>query len=168
MGEEKLSWADEMNNLLAKQLEGVRVQEIRFLRMEEFSRVIQFIDKNSNECSICQGFKIEIESIIPEINSILLHPGKQRKRYDELINRITKHFRKSHGIFPEFYFTYLLSAAGMGIGFVVGMIAETIRWMFLGKLSWELWFGAIVIGLIWGHLKGVKKDAHIKRNGKLL
>jgi len=151
-----------------EQVEGIREQEIRFLRIEEFNRVIQKTYQYSEKCQECKKFREEIETIVPDIRKVLLHPGKKRKKYDDLLDRLAKHLRNEHGIFPPLYFAYTYTAIGMGIGFIAGMIAETLRWLVLNRISWELWVGAIIIGLLIGHIKGMNKDTNIRRSGKTL
>ena len=168
MNKQKSDWPDNMHNQLKNQVEGVRDQEIRFLRIEEFNRVIKKTCQYSEKCPECRTFRDEIETIVPDIRTVLLHPGNERKIYDNLIDRLTKHLRKEHGIFSPLYFTYTYTAIGMGIGFIAGMIAETLRWLMLDKVSWELWVGAVIIGLLFGHIKGVNKDANIRRSGNTL
>jgi hypothetical protein len=147
------------------ELIGSREKDLRFLRVEEYFRMIDRSDAFSATCQTCKNHLSETEIMNSTIRRVIDHPGNERRQYDRLIDEMSKHQRKEHGFYPPFYFNYLYSFYGI----VGGTAAGAVVWLPFSSLSvWYFLVPAISFGLLAGQLIGGKKDARIRANNKIL
>ena len=158
------NWSDEIKTQINTKLEGVKEKDLRFFRIEEFKRNISRIDEFSNTCPNCNKEKVNISSAVLSIDEAVNVPGKQRREYDRLISKLSKHMQKEHKFYPPYYFTYLIS--------FVGIIGGSILGYFLMQLNAEMKLELFSIGFasgllptyVWGHLK----DKKIRKEKRLM
>lgn len=150
------SWSEEIIQKVDSKLEGVRDKEIRFFRIDEFKRNIKRVDEFSRSCPECKKEMINISEVVSNLEAAINTPGKKRREYDRLISRLSKHMQKTHGFFPPYHFTYLISFLGMIAGSVLGFFLVKIN----PEMKVELFSLGFALGLfptyVWGHLKDKK------------
>ncbi|WP_319500982.1 SoxR reducing system RseC family protein [uncultured Draconibacterium sp.] len=150
------NWSEELHNKIDEQLQGGRDKDLRFFRIDEFKRNIGRVDEFSGNCPECQKARIDITEAVETIAQAVNHVGKQRRDYDRLITRLSKHMQKEHGFYAPYYFTYLISFFGIIGGSVLGYLLMQLN----ADIKLELFLIGFSIGLlptyIWGHLKDKK------------
>lgn len=159
------NWAEEIDLRLTEKLSGINEKDFRFYRIAEFQRMIKRTGELSANCNECQAMKNDIEAVVESIDKAIHIPGKLRRNYDRLIDRIAKHQRKHHGYFPPYFYTYNFS--------FIGMLSGTATGWFLGYLilpEFMLYFilSGFVTGLLVTRIWGARKDKKVQNEGKLL
>jgi len=158
------NWATEIIAKIDSKLEGTRDKDIRFYRIDEFKRNITRVDTFSKSCPFCAQQKIFITEVVDKIDEAIHVPGKNRREYDRLISRLSKHIQKEHGFFAPFYFSYRYSFFGIVVGLIIGY--------FLIKFNPDYWVEMLsigfIIGLIPSYFLGSIKDNKIRRTKKLM
>ena len=157
-------WAAQIISEVDEKLKDTRQRDLRFFRVDEFKRNVVRAGDFSGSCPVCEKEKLNIAEITQKSDEAVNVPGKSRREYDRLINRLASHMQKNHGFFTPFYFTYLLSFFGMVAGLLLGY--------FLMKLfpayNWAMLSAGFVAGLITGYVWGIKKDRQIREFKKLM
>jgi hypothetical protein len=147
-----------------EKLKDVRESDLRFFRVDEFKRNIKRTDEFSGNCPICNREKISISSVVKKIDEAINFPGKSRREYDRLINRMAVHMQKKHGLFTPYYYTYRYTfyglVAGVLAGYLIMMVAPGQNWAFLS--------GGVTIGLLAGYIRGGTKDRKIREKRALM
>jgi len=158
------NWATETIEQIENKLEGEKEKEIRFFRVDELKRNIQRVHDFGTNCPTCQQEKIPIKELADTIDEAIKVPGKSRREYDRLIDRLSKHIRKEHGFYPPYYFAYYYSFIGIALGLILGFA--------LYKLMPDLWMEMIsagfVAGLLPGYMWGFVKDKKIRTQKRLM
>ena len=147
------------------ELGGVNDKDLRFLRIDEYLRMIKRVDGFAPTCSECNQFRAEIEQQIKIIGTAVKHIGKERRSFDKHLNQLSGHMKKGHGFYPPYHYTYsytfYYSVVAVGLSFLISLLFPSIdRWFFIVP--------AFVFGLIAGQLVGGKKDAKVRADNKLL
>lgn len=159
------SWKETIIDQLHSKSEGINEKDFRFFRIAEFERMINRTDELSVDCDVCKAFKNEIEIVVATIDEAVHTPGKLRRKYDHLIDRIAKHQRKNHGYYPPYYFTYNYSFLGMLAGSATGLL---VGYLVLPHDVWYFILSGFVIGLLAARILGARKDKAVRANDKLL
>lgn len=150
------NWSDNLKEKIDKQLKETRDKDLRFFRIDEFKRNISRVDDFSNSCPVCKKEQINITEAVNTIDQAVHHISQQRRNYDRLITRLSKHMQKEHGFYAPYYFTYLISFFGIIGGSILGYLLMQIN----PAIKLELFLIGFSIGLlptyIWGHLKDKK------------
>ncbi len=158
------NWAAEITDTIDKKLEGTRDKEIRFYRIDEFKRNITRVGSFSKSCPFCQQQKISISEVVDKIDEAVNVPGKTRREYDRLINRLSKHIQKEHGFYAPYYFSYLYSFFGIVVGLIIGYA--------LIKINQDYWIEMLSVGFIAGlipcYIWGFIKDKKIRSEKRLM
>ena len=159
------NWYPEFENEIFQKLKGTKDRDLRFFRIEEFLRICQRVDSYDASCRECNSYKYEIEKQKESIATAVNTPGKERRSFDHLLSKMSRHMKKGHGFYPPYYFMYLYSvmwAAPLVIlSLLVSLLFPTITtWAFLAP--------AFAIGIVSGQIYGGKKDKHIREQNKLL
>jgi hypothetical protein len=157
-------WSKQEISRLDEKLQGIKMRDLRFFRVEEFKRNIERVDHFSNKCPACEKEKLKIVGIIAKIDEAIKVPGNSRREYDRIISRLSTHMQKVHGFFPPFYFTYLLSFFGMVAGLLLGYLLMKI----FPAWNWMMLTLGFVAGLLAGYIWGNRKDSGIRTQKKLM
>nr|WP_321358209.1 SoxR reducing system RseC family protein [uncultured Draconibacterium sp.] len=150
------NWSEELHSKIDEQLKGGRDKDLRFFRIDEFKRNISRVDDFSGNCPECQKAQIDIAEAVDSISQAVNHVGKERRSYDRLITRLSKHMQKEHGFYAPYYFTYLISFFGIIAGSILGYLLMQLN----ADIKLELFLIGFSICLlptyVWGHLKDKK------------
>ncbi len=157
-------WAEKLTLEIDQKLEKSRVQDLRFFRIDEFKRNVERVEKFSSSCADCKRFKTEISESVQNINEAIKTPGRERRGYDRLINRLSKHIRKEHGFYPPFYFSYVYALFGIIGGALLGYLLVLVK----PELRIEMFSIGISVGLIISYILGSTKDKKIRLQKKLM
>jgi hypothetical protein len=159
---EKQSWSSIHLNKIEESLKDVREKDLRFFRIDEFKRNLERVGDFSEKCAQCNKFIIDINEAVEKINETIQIPGKERRSYDKLISRLSRHMQKEHQFYPPYYFSYLFSFFGIVIGLLLG--AACMKLWFPANYN-AVWIGfsvGVVIAYIWGSVKDKKVRAQKK------
>lgn len=159
---EKQSWAGIHLNKIEESLKDVREKDLRFFRIDEFKRNLERVGDFADKCAHCNKFIVDINEAVEKIDETVQTPGKERRSYDKLIARLSRHMQKEHRFFPPYYFSYLFSFFGIVIGLLFG--AAVMKLWFPANYN-AVWIGfsvGVVIAYIWGSVKDKKVRAQKK------
>ena len=159
------NWKDTITEQLHTKMEGINEKDFRFYRVAEFERMINRSHDLSANCKICQAFKPEIDTIVETIDTAIQTPGRLRRNYDRLIDRMAKHQRREHQYFQPYYFTYNYSFFGMLTGSALGLL---LGFVIFPEAIWYFILSGFVIGLLAARFWGARKDKVVRASGKLL
>lgn len=159
------NWTEEILGQMHTQLEGTSEKDLRFYRIAEFERMIRRTNEFAPACRECSQSKAEIEKVVALIGESIHQPGKQRRNYDQLIDRLAVHQRKAHGFYPPYYFTYLYSFFGILAGCVLGVL---VGLLFSDQPMSYFVLTGFITGLLIVRYPGSRKDQHIRDQNKLL
>lgn len=159
------NWYAEFEKSLVKQLQEAKGSDLRFLRIEEYFRNAERVDKQAAACRECEALRHEMDRSKEEIGKAVSHPGEERRRLDSLQQRINDHLRKSHGFFPPYYHTYMQSIywtlSLMTIAFVLTFIFP--------NLDKAIFYSpAFAVGVVTGQIIGGRRDRKIREANKIL
>ncbi len=158
------SWSEELHQQIDNNLHEAREKDLRFFRIDEFKRNISRIDQFSHSCPDCKKEMINISEAVKDITEAVSVPGKKRRQLDRLMSRLSRHIQKTHGFYPPYYYTYLISFLGIIAGSVLGYFLMQIN----PKVKLELFSLGFVICLLptyfWGHIR----DKKIRKEKKLM
>lgn len=158
------NWSKELHNKIDEQLTNAREKDLRFFRIDEFKRNIARIDDFSNSCPACKKAQIDVTEAVNTIDQAVNHVGKQRRDYDRLITRLSKHMQKEHGFYAPYYFTYLISFFGIIGGSILGYLLMQLN----ADIKLELFLIGFAIGLLPTYIYGYLKDKKIRKEKRLM
>jgi len=158
------SWSSEINRQIDEQLESTRDKDILFFRVKEFKRNIERVDEFSLSCGACKKEMINIAEAAKNIEQAVNTPGKKRREYDRLIDRLSKHMRKEHGFFAPYYFSYVYALYGTVAGIVMGLILSQL----IPAYKIEFFAVGVSVGLVVSYFLGNRKDKDIRQEKKLM
>jgi|SRR5690554_196614 len=157
-------WSTQMLGLIDEKLKDSRPSDLRFFRVEEFKRNIERVGDYSGKCPVCNKEQINIRDITGKIDVAIESPGKTRRDYDRLMNRLATHMHKVHGYYTPNHFTYRYSSYGMLIGTGIGFMLM----MLLSKNNMAFISAGFSLGLLIGYLYGGRKDKKIRQQKMLM
>lgn len=157
-------WSSEINRSIDAQLADSRDKDILFFRVKEFQRNVERVDEFSASCPVCQKEKIDIAEVAKSIGEAVNSPGKKRREYDRLIDRLSKHMRKEHGFFTPYYFSYVYALYGTIAGVILGLILSQL----VPGYKIELFAVGVSIGLVVSYFIGTLKDKKVRDEHKLM
>jgi len=158
------NWSSEIIQQIDNQLENARDKDILFFRIKEFKRNIERVDEFSGKCPDCKKEMINIAEAAKTIEEAVNTPGRKRREYDRLIDRLSKHMRKEHGFFTPYYFSYVYALYGTIAGIVLGLILSQI----IPAYKIELFAVGVSIGLVVSYFMGNIKDKKVRADKKLM
>lgn len=159
------NWKDTITEQLHSQTGNINEKDVRFYRIAEFERMINRTGDLSATCNDCQSMKSEIETIVESIDKAIHTPGKLRRNYDHLIDRLAKHQRKHHGYYPPYFYTYNYSFFGILAGSATGAL---LGYFIIPEAIWYFILSGFVVGLLASRIWGSRKDKAVRASGKLL
>ncbi len=158
------SWSEKLHQQIDNELKDANEKDLRFFRIEEFKRNISRVDDFSNSCPDCKKEMINIYEAVQSIEEAVSVPGKKRRELDRLMSRLSRHIQKTHGFFPPYYFSYLISFAGIVAGSVLGYLLMQIN----PELKLELFSLGFVVCFLPSYIWGYSKDKKIRKEKKLM
>lgn len=158
------NWDEKVKIKIQEKLNEANEKDLRFFRIEEFTRNVERTHKYSGKCPVCTSNIIDIESIAEIIGEAVHIPGKSRREYDKLISKLSSHMRKDHKIFPPYYHSYLYSFFGAVIGLILGYFGYKL----FPTPDFIVFISIFVVGLITGNFVGNIKDKKIRNENKLM
>jgi len=158
-------WYKKLEIKVLEEIEKLYKNDFKFFQVETFLKAAKKADNFSEQCSTCKIHKKSSEKIANNLENYLKGDFKLRKDYEKQLDKITKHLKKEHKIYPEQYFISLYSLfgvlGGVGIGALIAYL--TIP----GFINQSMLFG-FVGGLIIGRILGKRKDRIQKLSNKVL
>lgn len=158
------AWSQQTITKLDEKTKNIKRRDIRFYRVEEFKRNIERVGDFSKNCPHCEKEKIVIAAVVEKMDEAIEVPGKNRRKYDRAISRLSGHMQKNHGYFTPYYFTYLFSFFGIIAGILMGYILMLL----FPAHDWTMLSAGVVAGLISGYAWGASKDSKIRYSKKLM
>ena len=157
-------WAESINLEIDQKLEKTREQDLRFFRIDEFKRNVARVEEFMPACADCKRIQTEINEGVKTIDEAVKTPGRQRREYDRLISRLSKHIQKEHGFYPPFYFSYVYALLGLIGGVALGYLLFLV----LAENKVEMFSIGISAGLVITYVFGSIKDRKIRSQKKLM
>jgi hypothetical protein len=157
-------WTTNIVLQVDEKLKDVKQSDLRFFRIDEFKRNVRRSDENSRSCPACNREKINITAVVARIDEAISVPGKSRREYDRLINRMSSHMQKEHGYYTPYHFKYHYSFYGLVAGIAAGLM---IMWL-AGGQNWAIFSASVSAGLLIGYLRGGAKDQKIRQKKMLM
>lgn len=158
------NWASEINQQIDDKLKKAKEKDLRFFRVEEFKRNINRTDEFAAGCPVCRNQKHDISNTIEYLLEAIEVPGESRRKYDSLINRLSKHMQKEHGFYPPFYHSYIYAFWGLVAGGILGFLLSQIF-----PLLWETMFSvSFAAGIVATYFVGSVKDKKIRLAKKIM
>jgi len=157
-------WSEKINQEIDQKLEKTREQDLRFFRIEEFKRNISRVDDFHSTCADCKRFQTDISEVVDSIGEAIKTPGRNRRQYDKLISRLSKHIKKEHKFYPPYYFSYVYALIGLIGGAILGLFLFGLK----PELKVEMFSIGIATGLVLSYILGSIKDHRIRSEKKLM
>lgn len=157
-------WTSQMVSAIDEKLKDARQTDLRFFRVEEFKRNVERTGTFSGKCPVCTRQQINIKQVVDNIDQAIGSPGKTRRDYDRLINRLASHMQKEHGYYTPYHFTYRYSFYGMLTGIVTGFLLM----MLFSEYNWAYLSGGFSLGLLLGYIYGGQKDRKIREKKMIM
>ena len=157
-------WAEQMTESIDEKLKEARPADLRFFRVEEFKRNVARVGRFAGKCPFCTREQVNIREITGKIDNAIGYPGKDRREYDRLINRLAAHMQNEHGYHTPNHFTYRYSFYGMVIGSVFGLLLMLL----ISDKNMAFLSAGFSVGLLFGYLYGNVKDRKIREKKMLL
>ncbi len=157
-------WNSQIISTINEKLKDTRQSDLRFFRVEEFKRNVERTGTFSGKCPVCTRQKIIINEIVANIDQAIGTPGKLRRDYDRLINKLASHMQKEHGFYTPFHYTYRHSFYGIVLGTITGFLLM----MLFSQYNWAYLSGGFSLGLLVGYIRGNQKDRKIREKKMLM
>jgi len=158
-------WYRKLEIKVLEENEKLYRNDFKFFQVETFLKAAKKADSFSNKCDVCQTHKERAEEMADNLENYLKGDFKLRKDYEKQLDKITKHLKKEHKIYPEQYFISLYSLFGVLGGVGVGALIAYLT--IPGFINQSMLFG-FVGGLIIGRIFGKRKDNTQKLENKVL
>lgn len=157
-------WYKKIRITVEEEGEKLYKKDFKFYQVDLFLKFAKKIDVLNAECDECNTIKSDIEQVAENLSHYLKGDIASRKEYERILNRISKHLKKTHGIFPAQFYLYNFSFIGIISGLALGSLSYFIakEYLTLGLLS------GFTLGLIAGRIIGKIKDKKLAREGKVL
>lgn len=153
-----------MVSAVDEKLKDARPTDLRFFRVEEFKRNVERTGTFLGKCPDCTRQKTDIKQVVDNIDQAIGTPGKVRRDYDRLINKLASHMQKEHGYYTPNHFTYRYSFYGMLIGIATGFLLL----MLFSENNYAYLSGGFSVGLLLGYIYGGQKDRKIREKKMIM
>lgn len=161
------SWLDSINSNIDNQIDlHISVKDYRFYQIEKLKRIAAILDHvNQKNCLDCKHTKVELETIVNELDRLINKSGVNRSEYEKRVEKIIKHLKKAHQIYQEHHFTYTYSGTHTLAGIVLGLV---LSYGTFYSFNPHVFFACAGLGMIIGNIRGAKKDKHQAKIGRQL
>jgi len=157
-------WAENIITDIDQKLEKTREQDLRFFRIDEFKRNVTRVEEFMPTCADCKRIQTDIIETVKSIDEAVKTPGRERREYDRLISRLSKHIQKEHKFYPPYYFSYVYALIGLLGGALLGYLLFVIK----PEHKIEMFSIGISAGLILSYILGTIKDRKIRTDKKIM
>jgi hypothetical protein len=157
-------WTTHIVLQVDEKLKDIKQRDLLFFRVDEFKRNVRRTDENSRTCPACNREKITIPLVVATIDEAISVPGRSRREYDRLINRLSSHMQKEHGYYTPYHFKYHYTFYGLVAGIAGGLLIMTLA----GNQNWAIFSASVSAGLLIGYLRGGTKDQKIRQKKMLM
>ncbi len=164
MGKLKV-WSQGIKRTIKEQKKDIYKQDFKFFKIDRFEKIAERIDQYSDNCTECENFKIEIESISKRLSEYINGSPRERLEYEKRSEIILKHLQNKHGLVRAGYYSAVYSLAG----FSSGILILTLIAYLINPVFWK--FGLLAgftVGIIAGRIYGNKKDKEKKKANLIL
>lgn len=153
-----------MITTIDEKLKNAKPADLRFFRVDEFKRNVERTGTFSGKCPVCTRQQTDIRLVAGRIEKAISNPGKDRRDYDRLIDRLARHMQKEHGYHTPFHFTYRYSFYGM----LAGIIAGLLLMLLFSDNNWTFVSAGFSAGLLLSYIIGNRKDQKIREKKMLM
>lgn len=157
-------WLEQLSRQIESEHEQFsRHNDYQFYDVNLWLRSAEIIDKQADNCHVCQAMKEEINSISANLAQYINETPK-RKAYQKQLHKQLKHLKEAHAYRSKYYFTSLYSLLGILSGTAIGAIfliltsCPVLQCLLIGA----------AIGLTAGRSWGAYKDRMIRQAEKVL
>jgi hypothetical protein len=157
-------WTTHIVLQVDEKLKDIKQRDLLFFRVDEFKRNVRRTDENSRTCPACNREKINIPLVVATIDEAISVPGRSRREYDRLINRLSSHMQKEHSYYTPYHFKYHYTFYGLVAGIAGGLLIMTLA----GNQNWAIFSASVSAGLLIGYLRGGTKDQKIRQKKMLM
>jgi len=187
MEKEKLNvWSTQIKRTIEAQNDKIFRKDYGFYKIDRLEKIAERIDSFSETCEHCKQLKPEVESIAASVAESVNGTPRQRSEYERRNEAIVDHLRKVHGLEQAIYNLSLYTLLGMAIGLSISII---LSFTLVPELTWDnIWLilldthgsypasdtvrlvfllGFIPLAVA-GRIVGARKDAIIRKSGRLL
>ncbi len=155
----KQEFLSKIKNHIAEQEKNISPKDYRFYLVDRFIKLTSHIDKNSENCVECNGFKKEIEEVSANLADYINRSKTNKIKYETLNDKLLYHLNKVHGLKQKRYYTSLYSVFGIAAGALTGIITSFFVYGSISKII--LLF--LLIGFLTGNYLGYIKDKKLKK-----
>lgn len=161
---EKSEWLVGIEEEIAKQEQLIKKKDYKFFQVDRLLRVAERVDHLSADCRDCKSLKAEIEEVSVNVAGFINGKPSQRRQLEKAFDKIMKHLKLNHEIYPVYYFMSLHSFIGVAIGTSLGVLVGLVipAWMILSS------FTGFSIGVIIGYISGNRKDLKARVEKRLV
>ncbi len=139
-------------------------RDVSFYQLARFERAIEKIAEHAPQCDSCKKHQVELSEFVPDIAKHINGSAKQKRRYENEMEKLIKHLRLQHQVFPAYYQVYLITSKGFAIGLLVGFL---LAFLFPAYFQ-PLWISSTIAGLVISYFVGNAKDMASRRKKKVI
>lgn len=162
---EESLWYKKIEKTITEENEKLYKNDFKFYQVDSFLKIANKIDRFSPHCKSCHKAITVSEDLAENLFEYLKGDVHSRRSYEKKLDKMNKHLRKEHHIYPKQYFISLYSFIGVIGGLLLGAFISYIT--IPGFMKQSLLFG-FVAGLITGRILGKIKDNKLKKAGQTL
>lgn len=157
-------WVFQISNNIEKHKETVHKRDVRFFQFDQLVRIAERLDHFEKSCPECMEHKKVLEEISSSLTQYVDTSPSMKREFEKKTDRIKKHLKTAHQIFPVYYFTSYYSFAGLAIAGVFGVLAGLVFFEYLNQIL----IASISLGMAIGYFLGTKKDWKVRIGKRLL
>jgi hypothetical protein len=128
--------------------------QVKEYQLDLLVRLAKRCDLLAQSCSLCQGYKVQIDTILPHLMNIPL-PKKRSKEYLRMMGCVITHLKHVHHLASD--------GQNLSIWLGIGVITGGVTGLAAGNPS----LGA-TIGLVGGMGTGLLLDYRLKLEGRII
>ena len=159
----KDSWIVQLHNNLLAGKEKVNPRDITFFNIDMIEQAARHTVLHMKDCGQCQANKEELLALSREFPEMLATISGRRD-FTNRLDRVLKHLRQVHGVYPKGYFTGVYTILGVTIGGLVGWLIARLDLLSMYAAMITFLGIGLIVGWVWGQVK----DRQIAKNGKRL
>ncbi len=157
------NWIVRIHNNLRTGKEKIHPKDYTFFNVEMIERAAKHTVKFMKNCEVCNANSQELVSLSEQFPG-LLQTISGRREFSRRLDKVLKHLRKEHGVYPKGYFTGIYTVAGVLTGGLAGWLVSRTGIMSLYALMPVFLGIGLTAGWIWGQLR----DKKVKNLDKIL
>ena len=159
MVEVQSKWYDDTVRIIGSYQVSLSQKEQKKYKLDWLLRLAGRVDEFSSGCGQCQVFQQEITEFARGLGNLVQMPkqvtDKERKRYKNILNTITRHLQKQHKLVTRGHYLGICMTIGSGVGVALSAgLGETALGM--------------PVGIAMGAAIGSVLDARAKKEGRVI